>query len=130
MKSWIVVATLAAAALALARTGAPEIYRGLTGTGIGRAAAVLTFVVLMGSGWSLLRRRDKLSRLLAVMAAVAMLWGWALSQFPFLVEPSVTIHDAAPQATLQMLFLSLLGGSVLLFPFLWYLYRLFKPHAL
>lgn len=59
-----------------------------------------------------------------------MLWGWAMSQFPYLVEPNVTIYDAAPPPTLRLLILSLAGGSVVLFPLLFYLYRLFKGRFL
>ena len=59
-----------------------------------------------------------------------MFWGWALSQFPYLVEPNVTIADAAPAQTLRLLFLSLLVGSLVLFPLLYYLYRIFKSRVL
>jgi cytochrome d ubiquinol oxidase subunit II len=38
----------------------------------------------------------------------------------------VTIYDAAPAGTLDILLASLLLGSILLFPFLFYLYNLFK----
>jgi cytochrome d ubiquinol oxidase subunit II len=59
-----------------------------------------------------------------------MLWGWALSQYPFLVEPDLTIYNAAPPVTLKLLLLSLAGGSIILFPLLFYLYRLFKGRFL
>jgi cytochrome d ubiquinol oxidase subunit II len=61
---------------------------------------------------------------------VVMLWGWALAQFPFLVEPHMTIGDAAPPPTLRVLVHSLLLGSMVLFPLLYYLYRIFKGRAL
>ncbi|ALA59001.1 cytochrome d ubiquinol oxidase subunit II [Nitrospira moscoviensis] len=128
--SWFLVVGLGGAALALSKTGAPEIYRGLLGTGAGRSAVAVTAGLLLAGLWSLLRRRDYLARLFAAAGAVAVLWGWALSQFPYLVEPSVTIYDAAPPVTLRILLGSLLGGSVLLFPFLSYLYRLFKGEFL
>lgn len=59
-----------------------------------------------------------------------MLWGWALSQFPFLVEPHLTIAHASPEPTLRLLLLSLAAGSLVLFPLLYYLYRMFKRHVL
>jgi cytochrome bd ubiquinol oxidase subunit II len=128
--SWWLVTGLGAVALILAKTGAPEIYRGLAGTAPGRSAVLATVLVNLSALWALVRRRDRLARLFAAGGATAMLWGWALSQFPFLVEPSVTIYDAAPAVTLRLLLFSLLGGSVLLFPFLYYLYRLFKGEVL
>jgi len=59
-----------------------------------------------------------------------MFWGWALSQFPFLVEPHLTIAHAAPPPTLRLLSVSLLVGSIVLFPLLYYLYRIFKGRVL
>ena len=59
-----------------------------------------------------------------------ILWGWALAQFPYLVEPSLTIHNAAaPSETLRLLVVVLLLGAMLLFPSLYYLYRVFKRRA-
>jgi cytochrome bd ubiquinol oxidase subunit II len=130
MISWVFVIGLGGLSLYLARDGAPEIYQGLAGTRWGRVTVVGTFGVLLAGLFSLITKRDGLARLLAGAGSVAIVWGWALSQFPFLIEPSVTIYDAAPSATLRLLFFSLLGGSVLLFPFLLYLYRLFKGDVL
>ncbi len=59
-----------------------------------------------------------------------MLWGWALSQFPFLVEPHLTIAHSAPEPTLRLLALCLGLGGVVLFPLMYYLYRVFKGHVL
>jgi cytochrome d ubiquinol oxidase subunit II len=53
-----------------------------------------------------------------------------LSQFPYLVEPQLTIAHAAPVPTLHLLLLSLVAGSVFLFPLLYYLYRIFKGRVL
>jgi len=124
--SWCGVIGLGGLALSLARHGAPEIFHGLVGTAVGRSAIAVTMAVHLAGLWSLATRRDSLARLSAAGGAVVILWGWALAQFPFLVEPSVTIYDAAPSVTLRILLFSLIGGSVLLFPFLLYLYRLFK----
>ena len=59
-----------------------------------------------------------------------MFWGWALSQFPFLVEPHLTISHAAPPPTLRLLSVTLVVGSIVLFPLLYYLYRIFKGRVL
>lgn len=130
MVSGILVIVLAAVALFLTGEGAPEIHRGLTQTALGRATVVATVLVHLAALWAIITERDLPARFLAGIGAVAVLWGWALSQYPYLVEPSVTIYDAAPHATLDVLLASLLLGSAVLFPFLWYLYSLFKGDVL
>jgi cytochrome d ubiquinol oxidase subunit II len=124
--AWCLVAGFGTLALWMAREEAPEVYKGLMDTRWGAAIVLATLAVNLAAWVALRTRRDRMARMLAAAGAVAMIWGWALSQFPYLVEPSITVYDAAPHATLQMLLLSLLGGSVALLPLLLYLYRLFK----
>jgi cytochrome d ubiquinol oxidase subunit II len=128
--SGILVIILATVALFLTGEGAPEIHHGLTGTAVGRATVVTTGLLHIAVLWALITERDLLARFLAGGGAVAVLWGWALSQYPYLVEPSVTIYDAAPSETLDILLASLLLGSVVHLPFLFYLYNVFKGDAL
>lgn len=130
MMSGILVIILAAVALFLTGEGAPEIHHGLTGTAVGRATVVTTGLIHIAALWVLITERDLPARFLAGGGAVAVLWGWALSQYPYLVEPSVTIYNAAPHETLDILLASLLLGSVVLLPFLFYLYTLFKGDVL
>jgi cytochrome bd ubiquinol oxidase subunit II len=124
--AWIWTAALGLLALWAARDGAPEIYHGLMDTLWGRMAVLLALAVNLTALFSLIIKQHRLARLAAAAGAVTMIWGWALSQFPYLVEPSITIYDAAPPSTLRMLLASLVGGSVILLPLLFYLYRLFK----
>jgi cytochrome bd ubiquinol oxidase subunit II len=49
-----------------------------------------------------------------------------VAQYPYLVIPDVTITDSAPIQTLQLVLAALLIGALLLFPSLYYLYRIFK----
>ena len=130
MMSGILVILLAAVALFLTGEGVPEIHQGLVTTAVGRATIVGTALVHLVALWALITERDVMARFLAGGGAVAILWGWAFSQYPYLVEPSVTIYDAAPSGTLDVLLASLLLGSVVLFPFLFYLYSLFKGDVL
>jgi cytochrome d ubiquinol oxidase subunit II len=125
-------AVLLAAGLALwlAREGAPEIYAGLTQTPMGLLAIVTAITFHLAALYALWNRRDRAARWYAVVGAIVMFWGWALSQFPFLVEPDLTIAHAAPSPTLRLLSVSLLVGSLVLFPLLYYLYRIFKSRVL
>jgi cytochrome bd ubiquinol oxidase subunit II len=124
--TWVCMAGLSVLALWAARDGAPEVYHGLADTHWGPIVVLVTMAVNLTALFSLIVRRDRLARVAAVAGAVMMLWGWALAQFPYLVEPSVTIYDAAPAATLRVLLSSLLVGAIVLLPLLYYLYRLFK----
>lgn len=130
MATGILVILLAGIALFLTKGGAPEIHRGLAKTALGQASIASTALVHLGTLWAVITLRDRLARFLAGTGATAILWGWALSQYPYLVEPSVTIYDAAPSGTLDILLASLLLGAVVLFPLLFYLYSLFKGDVL
>jgi cytochrome d ubiquinol oxidase subunit II len=53
--------------------------------------------------------------------------GWGLAQYPYMVAPEVTIEAAkAPDLTLELVVYTLAGGSVILLPSLWALFRIFK----
>jgi cytochrome d ubiquinol oxidase subunit II len=124
------VVLVGAAALWQASRGATEIYAGLRHTAVGPLAVAAAFVLHLAAFGALWNGRAWTARWCAISGAVVMLWGWALSQFPFLVEPHLTIANAAPQPTLHVLMLSLLLGSVMLLPLLYYLYRIFKSRVL
>lgn len=128
--AWASVGATALMALYLSRRGAPEIYGGLTGTAAGLATLAVTGVAQGGALFALLAGHERAARSSAAAASVLMLWGWAFSQFPFLVEPDVTIYHSTEPATLRLLLASLAAGSVLLIPLLRYLYGIFKSRVL
>lgn len=130
MLSCAAVVLAAAVSLWQARRGAPEIYAGLRHTVVGPLGVAVAFGLHLGAFVALWNARAWAARWCAITGAVVMLWGWALSQFPFLVEPHLTIGNAAPPPTLHVLALSLLLGSMVLFPLLYYLYRIFKGRVL
>jgi Cytochrome bd-type quinol oxidase, subunit 2 len=114
----------------LARDGAPGIYDRLRQTLLGMLAVVTAIGLLGASLFALWREAVKAARWFAIGGATVLLWGWALSQFPYLVEPHLTLAHASPYATLRFLLLTLVAGSVVLFPLLYYLYRIFKGQVL
>ncbi|HEY9501122.1 MAG TPA: cytochrome d ubiquinol oxidase subunit II, partial [Pyrinomonadaceae bacterium] len=67
------------------------------------------------------------ARVFAAGQVTLILLGWAFSQFPYLVEPDISISSAAaPQITLRLLLGALIAGALLLFPSYYYLFRIFK----
>ena len=117
----------ALAALLLAPVQAPRISKGLLGGwhSIPLLAAVAIFAA--ATVWSLRQRRFGLARVAAAAQASAILWGWPLAQFPYLLPLHLTIDAAAsPPPTLRLVLIALVIGALLLFPSLWYLFRIFK----
>jgi cytochrome d ubiquinol oxidase subunit II len=78
----------------------------------------------------LVRRRFVAARVASSLAVVAVIWGWAVGQYPYMLVDVVTVSDAAAnEATLQAVLISLVIGSLLLAPSLVYLYVLFQRPA-
>ncbi len=75
-------------------------------------------------------RRYLVARALAVLLVTLVVAGWGLAQHPYLLVPTLTLHDAAaPAATLRLLLPTLGVGAVVLFPSLYWLMRVFKRVA-
>jgi cytochrome d ubiquinol oxidase subunit II len=89
----VVAGALAAAALVVLHSDARALFDGLTTDG-------LPLVVLSGACGigvlALLRRGARRgTRVLAAGAVVAVIWGWAVAQHPYVLPPSLTVSDAA-----------------------------------
>ncbi len=114
--------------LALAREGAPRVWAGLTGSpfalalhGVTAVAAVLAFALLLA-------RRFGLARVAAAAQVAFIVSGWAVSQYPYLVVPDVTLEGVAASPATQRLLLVALGvGGVIILPSLLLLLRVFRP---
>ena len=91
---------------------------------------LFTAVFAVGAFYGLWSRKYRLARICAAAQVTLILVGWALAQFPYLVEPDMTIYSvAAPRATLQLLVIALAAGVLVLFPSYYYLFRIFKGEA-
>jgi cytochrome d ubiquinol oxidase subunit II len=113
------------AGLFVLRADAPLLYEGLTG----RAAPVVALSVLAGVAALMLlaMRRYVPARAASALAVTAILVGWAVAQYPYLLLPELTIEEAAGgRDTLVALLVALIGGAVVLIPALAYLYALFQ----
>lgn len=124
LASGAVVGGLAAAGLAVVQLDAPALWRGLLGAG---AVAIVTSVAAGLVSLELLRRRRYIAvRITASGAVVALLCGWALAQWPYLL-PQVTVADAAATEPVLVAVLWALGaGALLLVPSLVALYVVFQ----
>jgi cytochrome bd ubiquinol oxidase subunit II len=125
--SGCVVGGLALTVFLLSGTGAPSVRAGLTKSGWAVPLHLATALAAIGAFLFLWRRKYGLARVCAAAQVSLILWGWALAQFPFIVEPDITISSAAaPRATLRLLLIALFIGALLLFPSFYYLFRVFK----
>lgn len=91
------------------------------------ALHIFTAIFAIGAFYTRWTRRYRAARVLVAGQATLILLGWAFAQFPYLVEPDISITSAAaPRITLRLLFGALIAGAVLLFPSYYYLFRIFK----
>lgn len=89
-----------------------------------QVATALAAIVAFASLWL---RHYRTARLAVAVQVCCILWGWALAQYPFLVRPGLTLfNSSAPVAVLRDLACACLAGTVVLFPSLFYLLRVFK----
>jgi cytochrome d ubiquinol oxidase subunit II len=126
----IVVFVIAMAALIAGYADATRIAGGVSLTPIGILVQVVTAIAAITAIAALWTRRYRLARLAAGAQATAILWGWAVAQFPYVVPETMRIQDiAAPRTTLVLLSVGLAAGALILSPALRYLYRLFARPA-
>jgi cytochrome bd ubiquinol oxidase subunit II len=77
--------------------------------------------------WALWRRRYRVARVAAAAQVALILWGWAVAQYPYMLPPDLTIAGAAaPKITLELVLAALGVGAIVLFPSLYYLFKVFK----
>jgi cytochrome d ubiquinol oxidase subunit II len=116
-----------AVALALSRGVAPSLQQGLLGAPWASPLHLLTGVAALGGLAALWLGRWRWARIAAAGEVSLILWGWALAQYPYLVPPDYTIEGAAaPTITLELALGAVGLGALVLFPSLYYLFRVFK----
>jgi cytochrome d ubiquinol oxidase subunit II len=125
--SGVIVAALAFVVFLFAGIYAPKIRAGIIASPWAIPLHSATAVCAVGAFVALGRRQYRLGRFFAAGQVALILWGWALAQFPYIVEPDITIYSAAaPPETLRLLLAALGSGAVLLFPSFYILFRVFK----
>lgn len=106
------------------RGDAPNLFdRLLSARGIPILAA--SAVGGLASMWLLLRRHEVVARGTAVLATVAVLWGWGAGQYPWLLDEQVSVADAAASdPVLWALIGAFTAAALLAVPALIWLYAL------
>ena len=105
------------------RADSPTLWDGLTG----QALPLVALSAIGGAGtlWLLLRRRYAVARFAALTAVAAVISGWGVGQYPWLLVDEVTIADAGgAEATLQALLVAVGLAVVVVLPPLVYLFSL------
>jgi cytochrome d ubiquinol oxidase subunit II len=126
----VVVFAAAAASLFTASYAAPRIAGGVMTAPWAIALHVATGAAAIGAIAALWTRRYRAARVAAAAQTSLILWGWASSQYPFLIPDTLTIRQAAaPHVTLSLLLAGLAGGALILIPSLRYLFRTFSTSS-
>jgi cytochrome d ubiquinol oxidase subunit II len=118
-----VTGLLAVAGIVALRSHAHYVYDRLTSNAlplvISSALAGLAVIVLLRS------RSRRYARPLAIVAVVAVVWGWGVAQYPYLLPTQLTIADAAaPSDTLTAVLIVFGAAIVLVIPSMVLLYTL------
>ncbi len=94
---------------------------------ISQFARLFIFILGFCAFRALQKDRFQIARYLAAACVFGLGIAWGTGQYPFLVYPDFTIaNSAAPPETLKYLVIALTGGGLLLFPSLFWLFRIFK----
>jgi len=113
--------------LALSWNAAPMVRQALMAGSLALPIHIVTGIAAVTAIAALWTRRFRLARVAAAAQVTFILWGWAASQYPYLLPPSLTIEAAAaPSRTLYLVLWALGAGACVLFPSLFYLFRIFK----
>jgi cytochrome d ubiquinol oxidase subunit II len=126
----VVVGGCALLALLSSYWGAPLIHQGLMRRPWTWPFHAATALTALSALWALWRSWFRVARVLVATQTVAILAGWAASQYPYLLVPDFTIWNAAaPAETRTWLLVFLAAGVPVLVPSLIVLFRVFKATA-
>jgi cytochrome d ubiquinol oxidase subunit II len=122
----VAVGVTASLTLPLAADAVPSLWVSLT-QGVARPFLLIAPAFGLASLASLYLRQHRLAAAAAVGQTAAILFGWGVASYPYLIFPTVTLAGAAaaPQVQLAIL-VGAAAGLLVLVPSLWLLFRLFK----
>jgi cytochrome d ubiquinol oxidase subunit II len=121
----VVVGAVALAGIAVLHADAPRLFHGLTHRAL--PLMLLSGAAGLASLYLLVRRRYGVARVTAALAVAAVLWGWGAGQYPYLIEPTYTVMQAAaPATTLRPLLVTMVVAALLVGPSLVLLIAMFQ----
>lgn len=89
-----------------------------------QGSVALLAMSALGALW---RGHFRTARAFAVAQIAAIVTGWGMAQYPFVIAPDLALtHAAAPAATLKVILIGMALGSVILLPSLVWMFRVFK----
>jgi cytochrome d ubiquinol oxidase subunit II len=120
-----VVGAIVLGGIAVLHADAPALFHGLTHRAL--PLVILSALAGLTSLGLLLARRYILVRPTAALAVTAVLWGWAVAQYPHMLPPDVDYTTAAAHRPVLTATLAVTAvGSLLLIPSLGWLFALFQ----
>ena len=118
-----VTGVLAAVGLVVLHEDARYVYDGLTDEGL--PLVILSALAGAGALALLIRGAQRGARVLAVIAVAAVVWGWGIAQYPYLLPTSLKVSQAAaPDDTLTALLVVAGVAALIVVPALALLYSL------
>jgi cytochrome d ubiquinol oxidase subunit II len=125
----LVAGAIAVATIVVYRADARFIYDGLTSEGL--PLVIASGLCGLGVLALLWRGERRGARPLAIGAVVAVIWGWGVAQFPYLLPQTLTIKDgAAASGTLTAVLIVFGVAVVVVLPALAFLYTLAQRSVL
>jgi len=122
-----VAVALVAVLVASASNEAPHFREALLGSWWSAPLQIATALAALVALLALWTHRYELARIAAIAQVALIVFGWGLAQRPYLIAPDVELHEAAaPPLTLRLVAWALAIGSLVLFPSLAGLFRIFK----
>jgi cytochrome d ubiquinol oxidase subunit II len=119
----IVAGVVAVAGIFVLRSDADYLFDRLTGPAL--PLVIVSAIGGLGSLTLLVRHRHRGARVLAIAAVVAVLLGWGVAQWPYLLPESLEVTaGAAPDATLWSILVVFVVAGVVILPSLGLLYYL------
>lgn len=124
--SAVALGIFAGLSLLFAINGAPNLFAGLLADWWSIPFQIVTGLTAIATIWLLWRRSYQWARLLAIIQVSLIIIGLGLAQYPYLIPPDLTFHQAAaPPTVLRPLFWTSLFGLAVVAPSFWLLYRIF-----
>ncbi len=125
----IVTGAIAAVGIVVVRSDARFVFDGLVGDAL--PLVILSALCGVGAMALLYRHARRGARELAVGAVVAIIWGWGVAQYPYLLPTDLTIAaGAGTDATLTMVLIVFVAAVILVIPSIALLYTLTQRNVL